>query len=118
MGIEAITNRGPAEAGPLLVVWFLLSALFLHWGTAIAGVPGRAYFKALLALLVTAIVLGLAATVVHPIVSAAGGAIAVVSVLISVKVILHTGLWRSFVACLVGGILTAVMVFLTLMALG
>jgi ABC-type uncharacterized transport system permease subunit len=116
MDLTAITQRGLAELGPMLLVLILLSALFLHWGTAIAGMPGRAYYKALLSLVATAILLGLVATATS-VVSPLGGVVAGVGVIIATKLVYQTDVWRALVACVVGSVLTAVLVFLVASAL-
>ncbi len=116
MGLEAITRRGLAETAPLLAALFLLSALFLYWGTVLTGVPGRAYYKALLAHLATLAVMGLLATAMD-VTSPVGAAVAAVTLLIATKVVFYTDFWRAFVAFLVDGILTAVVVYLAVSAL-
>jgi hypothetical protein len=105
------------EVAPLLAALFFLSALFLHWGAVIVGVPGRAYYKGLLSL-VTATILILIVSTALSIASPAGAAVAALLVWIMTKVCYHTDIWRALVACLVGGVLTAVVVYLAVTALG
>jgi ABC-type enterobactin transport system permease subunit len=44
--------------------------------------------------------------------------VAALLVWIMTKVCYHTDIWRALVACLVGGVLTAVVVYLAVTALG
>jgi ABC-type enterobactin transport system permease subunit len=116
MNFDVFTGRSWGELAPILVILLFLSGFFLHLGTAVAGVSARSYSKAVVAVLLGGL-LGAFFSTALPKGSPIGLALDFAAVVFITKVGFRTDIWRAFVSCLVGGVLTAVAVILVVMLL-
>jgi hypothetical protein len=102
----------------VLVIAVVISALFLHVGTAVAGIAGRSFGKALGAVVVGAIASGLISGAIKLFGVTPGlfslVFLTVVSLFI-VKSVFSTTWGRAIVAALIHGMLTVVFIGLPLM---